>query len=145
MGRITVFSLDDCPHCRRVKGALKEKGFSFVEISLSSYPQKRGDMISLSDRLSVPQVFFNDRHIGGADDTVTLLERPEWNNEKYVREVVSSPDPTDPRLQVPTDPPAVPRKALPRDRSDEIQLPGKRSETRVGNQHVSDQSSVNAL
>lgn len=122
MGRITVFSLDDCPHCKRVKGALQAQGFSYVEVSLSSYPGKRGDMIALSDRLSVPQVFFNDKHIGGADETIALLE--EWGTDKYEKEIVSQPDPSDPRLQIPAEPPAVPRKAPLRDASDQIHLPG---------------------
>ena len=122
MGRITVFSLDDCPHCKRAKGALQAKGFSYVEVSLSSYPSKRGDMIALSDRLSVPQIFFNAKHIGGADELIGLLE--EWDTEKYEKEIVSHSDPTDPRLQIPTEPPVVPREALPRDASDQIKLPG---------------------
>jgi glutaredoxin len=31
-------------------------------------------MLSLSDRLTVPQIFMNDKHIGGADDTLNLLD-----------------------------------------------------------------------
>jgi len=75
MGCITIFSLPECPHCNRTKAALTAKCIPYTEISLSDYPDKRTDMLVLADRLSVPQVFFNDEHIGGADDTLGNLLR----------------------------------------------------------------------
>jgi len=120
----------------------------FTEISLTLYPSKREDMLSLCDRLSQPQVFFNDQHIGGAEETIQLLQ--EWDNEekqedasgdsgtarnkspalkRYENEVASQPDPTDPRLQLPTDPPVQPKKqALPREESDHIIWPRSESD-----------------
>jgi glutaredoxin 3 len=74
MGCITVFSLDECPHCIRTKQAFRLRQIPFVEISLSKYPHRRNYMLSLSDRLTVPQIFMNDKHIGGADDTLNLLD-----------------------------------------------------------------------
>ena len=41
MGRITIFSLDECPHCKRAKSALEERDIPFAEINLSSYPGER--------------------------------------------------------------------------------------------------------
>ena len=66
MGRITIFALSSCPHCKRVKAFLTDKSWEYYEISLTSYPEKRSDMLALADRLTVPQVFFNTRHLGGA-------------------------------------------------------------------------------
>jgi len=40
MGRVTVFAIDSCPHCKRAKAALTARGIPFTEISLSSYPSK---------------------------------------------------------------------------------------------------------
>jgi glutaredoxin len=113
MGRITIFSIDECPHCVRAKEALKQRNIPYLEISLSKFPKKRNDMLSLSDRLTVPQIFVNDQHIGGADDTLKLLE--QWDNnskglsplEMYKNLVASEEDPTDPRLQPSTEPPVV--------------------------------------
>jgi hypothetical protein len=76
-------------------------------------------MLQLSDRLTVPQVFFNEKYIGGADDTLALLQ--QWQEEindgsnssyktmleRYQAEIEAQADPTDPRLQVPTEPPVV--------------------------------------
>lgn len=125
-GRITVFSLTDCPHCLRTKEALKSRNLPYTEINLSDYPQKRSDMLQLADRLTVPQVFFNSKHIGGSDDTIKVLEA--WDDEGNVSEafqnhVGADCDPTDPRLQVPTEPPLSVPEAPPRDQKSIVELP----------------------
>jgi hypothetical protein len=74
-----------------------------VDINLTKYPEKRNDMLSLSDRLTVPQVFVNDTHIGGADDALKLLQ--SWDEkleESYKSFYESSPDPIDARFDIPT-------------------------------------------
>jgi glutaredoxin 3 len=116
MGRITIFSADGCPHCKRVKVALCARGIPYSEVSVTKYPEKRQDMLALSDRVSTPQVFFNTRHVGGADDTVALLER--WDKEKkkkyssaydrYMDEIGTRADPTNPRLAIPKEDPVEP-------------------------------------
>jgi len=76
----------------------------------------------------VPQVFFGDKHIGGADETLEILE--QWDKdetssplEKYREEIESQPDSTDGRLREATEPPVKPKEALPRDEADKIELP----------------------
>lgn len=130
MGRITVFSLDECPHCRRAKAVLTERQIPFTEISLSSYPEKRSDMLSLADQLTVPQIFFNDIHMGGADDLTSLFQK--WETDvhltaliRYQKEIESQPDPADPRLDAPTGPPFVEEPPPPRNFEEEsFELPG---------------------
>lgn len=84
-------------------------------------------MLSLSDRLTVPQVFFNEKHIGGADDTLALLVKVEKQfpsaEEYYKNEIASQPDPEDPRLAVPTTPPVQEKPAPPRDHEKSVDLP----------------------
>ncbi len=75
-------------------------------------------MLQLADRLTVPQVFFNEHHVGGADDTLAVLK--QWQDEitqgssgyktlleRFQNEIEAQADPADPRLQVPTEPPVV--------------------------------------
>jgi len=106
MGRITIFTIEDCKFCRRTKAALTSRNIPYTEINIEIYPQKRTDMISLSDKLTVPQVFFNDEHIGGSEETLKTLS--EWDEEddetpydRYVRLIGSQPEPTDRRLKIP--------------------------------------------
>jgi glutaredoxin len=77
MGRITVFVADGCSHCKRTTSALEARKLPFTVISITQYPAKHNDMMSLSRQMSTPQVFFNTRHVGGADATIALLH--EWD------------------------------------------------------------------
>ena len=108
MGRIVMFTVDDCVHCTRLQRALEDQSIPFEEVSLSLFPERRKDMLSMSDRLTVPQVFFNEKHIGGADDTFAVLSR--WFTdtaktalEHYQQDVGDLPDPTEPRLAARSD------------------------------------------
>eukprot|EP00922_Rhytidocystis_sp_ex-Travisia-forbesii_P039864 GHVS01059308.1.p1 GENE.GHVS01059308.1~~GHVS01059308.1.p1 ORF type:complete len:833 (+),score=93.71 GHVS01059308.1:149-2647(+) len=76
-GVITVFSLSSCPHCLRTKALFTRHRWAFSELSLSDYPHLRRDMLQLSNRLTVPQVFFNNFHIGGADEVFQLEQTGE--------------------------------------------------------------------
>ena len=73
MGFITIFTIDNCPHCKQATTALEEWRMPYSEISLSVYPQKRKDLLELAGKVSVPQVFFNKAHIGGVDETIEFL------------------------------------------------------------------------
>jgi glutaredoxin len=121
MGRITIFTLDDCPHCVRTKSEMKRRRIPYLEISLSQYPQKRNDMISITNRATVPQVFINEALVGGADDTIKLLEQWDRNSrgltprEVYDCLVAAAPSPTDPRLHPSKDPPITDHLPPPRD------------------------------
>eukprot|EP00970_Alexandrium_tamarense_P008538 scaffold1626_cov178-Alexandrium_tamarense.AAC.6 len=118
MGRITIFSIEECSFCRRLKAALTARSIPYTDINISHYPQKRADMLSLTDRLTVPQVFFNEEHAGGAEETLELLKK--WDEEiardgkpnetpytRYVDQIESVAGPYDTRLAPPTGPPAI--------------------------------------
>ena len=84
-------------------------------------------MLSLSNSLTVPHIFFNDRPVGGATETITLLE--DWDEgkgsalEMFKNEVKAEPDPTDARLKPSSKPPAQQPKPPSRDPSDDLILP----------------------
>ena len=99
MGRITVFSTSTCPHCKRAKGLLTSKGWEYVEVSLSDYPEKRTAMLQLADKLSVPQIFFNEKHLGGASELAALDEQGQL--DALYEEMAAAPEPADERLAKP--------------------------------------------
>lgn len=86
-------------------------------------------MLTLTDRLTVPQIFLNEKHIGGADEAIELLK--SWDDDKsyssslerYRQEVESQPDPSDSRLILPTRPPDVPAPPPERNEEDKVLLP----------------------
>ena len=101
MGRVTVFTLPSCAHCARAKALLTRRGHAFTEISLAESPRRREDMTALCARTSVPQIFLNDAHVGGADDLAALAEADPRAFDARVRAALAAPDPADPRLALP--------------------------------------------
>lgn len=57
-----------CPFCIRAKQLLDAKGLSYEEISVDGQPQKRAEMMQISGRHTVPQIWVNDHHVGGCDE-----------------------------------------------------------------------------
>ena len=73
MPNIEVYSSLFCPYCARAKNLLKKKGVEFTEIDVDGDPAVRVAMIERAQgRTSVPQIFFDDKLIGGSDDLVAL-------------------------------------------------------------------------
>lgn len=75
MATIEIYTTTLCPYCIMAKRLLKKKGLKFEEIDLWEEPNRRDEMLGRADgRHTVPQIFINDRGIGGCDD-LHALER----------------------------------------------------------------------
>jgi glutaredoxin 3 len=73
MARIEIYTKMLCPYCARAKALLTAKGAVYEEIDISMGGPKRQDMLRRSNgRSTVPQIFIDDRHIGGSDDLAAL-------------------------------------------------------------------------
>ena len=46
---------------------------AYEEILVDKHPEKRQEMMKITNRRTVPQVFIGDRHVGGCDDTQDAL------------------------------------------------------------------------
>jgi glutaredoxin 3 len=69
MPKIEIYSATYCPYCVRAKDLLNNKGVSYNEFLVDVETKKRDEMLSRSNgRKTVPQIFINDKHIGGFDD-----------------------------------------------------------------------------
>ena len=69
---VIVFSSPFCGYCAAAKRLLMDKGVDFIEINILSSPGRRQEMIDLSGRRSVPQVFVGGQHIGGYTELSAL-------------------------------------------------------------------------
>lgn len=66
---IEIYTWRTCPFCIRAKALLKRKGVDFTEYMIDGDESARSQMSQRADgRRSVPQIFIDDRHIGGCDD-----------------------------------------------------------------------------
>jgi glutaredoxin 3 len=54
------------------KNFLKSRGQSWTEVRVDTDPARRAEMMEKSRRTSVPQIFINDKHIGGYEELVAL-------------------------------------------------------------------------
>jgi len=64
--KIEIYSTRYCGYCVRAKQLLQARGLPFVEYFVDANPQARLLMMERADgRRSVPQIFINDRAIGG--------------------------------------------------------------------------------
>ena len=70
---IEIYTTPWCPFCIRAKDLLTSKGAKFTEYDVASDPDKRTHMTSrASGGHTVPQIFIDDKHIGGCDDLYAL-------------------------------------------------------------------------
>jgi glutaredoxin 3 len=73
MPKVEIYTWSRCPFCIRAKGLLTNKGVEFTEYCLDGDEEGRDAMsVRANGRRSMPQIFINDRHIGGCDDIYDL-------------------------------------------------------------------------
>ena len=73
MPRVEIYSKFMCPYCARAKQLLASKGVAFEEYEISMDAPKRAEMMQRANgRHTVPQIFIDDRHVGGSDDLAAL-------------------------------------------------------------------------
>ena len=73
MPPVTIYTKPYCPYCIRAVALLERKGVDFTEIEAGFDPEKKREMIERSGgRMTFPQIFIGQRHIGGCDDMMAL-------------------------------------------------------------------------
>ena len=72
MSQVTIYTKPYCPYCVRAVSLLEQKGVPFTEIEAAFEADRRQEMIQRSGRMTFPQIFIGDRHIGGCDDMMAL-------------------------------------------------------------------------
>ncbi len=78
MQAVKMYSTGSCPFCIRAKALLKQRGVEAIdEIRVDETPAEREEMIRVTQRWTVPQIFIGDTHVGGCDDLVALDRRGE--------------------------------------------------------------------
>lgn len=75
---VEIYTWSSCPFCLRAKALLKEKGVEYKEYVLDGDEEGRDKMARRANgRRTVPQIFIDDRHIGGCDDLYALDSQGE--------------------------------------------------------------------
>lgn len=74
MAKVVVYSSEKCPYCLLAKQLLTARQIPFEEIRVDIDDAQREEMMRLSGRRTVPQIFINDQPIGGYDDLAALAK-----------------------------------------------------------------------
>ncbi len=73
MPHITIYATAVCPYCVNAERLLLGKGVTEInKIRIDLHPDKRDEMMQRTGRRTVPQIYIDDRHIGGFDDLRAL-------------------------------------------------------------------------
>ena len=68
MAKVEIYTKVFCGYCARAKRLLDTKGVAYEEYDISLGGPKRAEMLQRANgRSTVPQIFIDDRPIGGSD------------------------------------------------------------------------------
>jgi glutaredoxin len=90
-GRIVVFSIPTCRYCKQSKAILNSFSVPFHDVNLEKHPERRAESQERTGRRTVPQIFFNDVHIGGFDELKKLYD--EGKLEDLLKEIADTEAP----------------------------------------------------
>jgi glutaredoxin 3 len=69
MPKVIMYSTAICPYCINAERLLLSKGVTEIEkIRVDLQPEQRIEMMQKTGRRTVPQIYIEDRHIGGFEE-----------------------------------------------------------------------------
>jgi glutaredoxin 3 len=76
MNTVRMYTTQVCPFCVRAKALLKQRGVAAIEeIRIDLDPVQREQMMQMTGRRTVPQIFIGQTHVGGCDDLIALDQK----------------------------------------------------------------------
>ncbi len=77
MIKVEIYSKDLCVHCSRAKNLLNNLEIPFTEIDVTNPDELHAMLQRSGGARSVPQIFIDQVHIGGANELSALANRGE--------------------------------------------------------------------
>ena len=75
MKNVTIYTGPYCNYCDAAKRLLKRNNATYKEINVAEVDGAKDEMIKKANgKRTIPQIFFDDQHIGGYDE-VRALEK----------------------------------------------------------------------
>lgn len=72
MAKVEIYTTTYCPYCVRAKGLLDRKGAKYTEVNVEDDDARASMIQRTGGARTVPQIFINDKLIGGSDDLHAL-------------------------------------------------------------------------
>ena len=71
--KVEIYTKAWCGYCARAKRLLDEKGVDYTEYDITMGGPKREEMMQRKpSAMTVPQIFIDDKPVGGSDDLAAL-------------------------------------------------------------------------
>ena len=78
-GRVIVYSIVGCPHCKAAKHSLTEQNVPYVDVSVDKYQKSvREELKQRTGKSTVPQIYINERFIGGNEELQGIVSIPSY-------------------------------------------------------------------
>ncbi|EOA32841.1 hypothetical protein CARUB_v10016154mg [Capsella rubella] len=97
-GRVTFFSRSNCRDSTAVRLFFRERGFDYSEINIDVYTEREKELIERTGNSQVPQIFFNEKHLGGFVALNSLRNSGEF--DQRIKEFLTEKCPADAPLPV---------------------------------------------
>lgn len=72
MKDVKIYSTKTCPFCRKAKDLMEKEGVSYTEVDVTEDVDTRLKISEISGYRTVPQIFVDDKFIGGYTDVEAL-------------------------------------------------------------------------
>ena len=78
MSKVEIYTWQYCPFCIRAKSLLNKKNIDFIEHKIDGDDEARETMSQRANgKRTLPQIFINDKSIGGCDELHELESKNE--------------------------------------------------------------------
>lgn len=73
MANVTMYTTATCPFCMNAERLLQSRGVKDIQkIRVDLHPELRVEMMEKTGRRTVPQIYIDERHVGGFEDLRAL-------------------------------------------------------------------------
>lgn len=79
MNNVKILSSPTCSYCHAAKDLLTQKGIPYREIDISSGSNEAHQLLSQSGRRTVPQIYIDEKLIGGFAELSILLRNNQFD------------------------------------------------------------------
>ena len=80
MANIRIYTTKICPYCVMAKRLLDKKGVAYTDINVDGNPALREEMMRITNRRTVPQIFIGEFHVGGFDELYALEQQKKLDD-----------------------------------------------------------------
>lgn len=76
---VIIYTFETCPYCIKAKRLLNDESIDFTEIEISNQKGRLSELKKKTNCSTVPQIFVDDKFIGGCDDVITLHKKGKFD------------------------------------------------------------------